>query len=159
LKNIFFDEKMVSKIDILKKKKKSVSFWHRKLTLSVQFWPFLTVPHYLHQFTKYNIFFETHSFFDRIKRILDPPGLRSGRKNQAAVNIYVHIFLRTVNKKSILIKYNANIVFLGVQTMGQQMMGPQMMGPQLSETELRWPLRLHPSWQKTWHAKIAKKTW
>ena len=95
------------------------------------------MPHYLHQFTKYNIFFETHSFFDRIKRILDPPGLRSGRKNQAAVNIYVHIFLRTVNKKSILIKYNAKIVFLGVQTMGQQMMGPQMMGPQLSETELR----------------------
>ena len=29
----------------------------------------------LSQFTKYNIFHETHSFFDKVKLILDTPGL------------------------------------------------------------------------------------
>ena len=55
------------------------------------------------------------------------------------LDTYVHIFFYSKNI-CILIKDNANFVFLEVQTMGQQTMGQQLMGPQLgpqlSETEL-----------------------
>ena len=37
-KLIFFNEKILRKIPM--------NFWHRKLTLNVKFWPFLTPPHY-----------------------------------------------------------------------------------------------------------------
>ena len=40
----------------MKKKLRKISndFWHRKLTLKVKFWHFLTPPHYILQFAKFN---------------------------------------------------------------------------------------------------------
>ena len=44
----------------------------------------------LRQFSKYNIFLEAHSFFDKIKLILDTPGLN--KKKQADITIYKCLF-------------------------------------------------------------------